>query len=106
MIMGFPPDHSAAVRSTTTAANPGRLPGLPDKCRTGNGNTISSATGLPTIVVPVGFNIDGVGDGLEFLGRSFDEATVIRLAYAFEQAAPHRQLPASTPLLGSEQLSY
>jgi Asp-tRNA(Asn)/Glu-tRNA(Gln) amidotransferase A subunit family amidase len=72
----------------------------------GTGNRLSTATGLPTIVVPIGFNTDGVSVGLEFLGKLYDEATVIRLAYAYEQAAPHRKLPPTTPLLGIEQIAY
>jgi Asp-tRNA(Asn)/Glu-tRNA(Gln) amidotransferase A subunit family amidase len=72
----------------------------------GAGNRLSTATGLPTIVVPIGFNTDGVNVGLEILGKLYDEPTVIRLAYAFEQAAPHRQLPATTPLLGIEKITY
>jgi hypothetical protein len=36
----------------------------------------------------------------------YDEATVIRLAYAFEQAAPNRKLPPTTPLLGVEKIRY
>jgi amidase len=72
----------------------------------GNGNRISTAAGLPTIVVPVGFNTDGVSVGMEFLGKLYHEATVIELAYAFEQAAPARKLPPSTPLLGIEKLTY
>lgn len=72
----------------------------------GNGNRLSTVTGLPTMVVPAGFNTDGVGVALEILGKQYDEATIIRLAYAYEQAAPHRQLPPSTPLLGVERLEY
>ena len=72
----------------------------------GSGNRLSTVTGLPTIVVPAGFNQDGVGVGLEILGKLYDEATVVRLAYAFEQAAPHRKLPQSTPLLGIEKIEY
>jgi Asp-tRNA(Asn)/Glu-tRNA(Gln) amidotransferase A subunit family amidase len=72
----------------------------------GSGNRLSTATSLPTIVVPVGFNTDGVNVGLEFLGKLYDEPTIVRLAYAFEQAAPHRKLPATTPLLGVEKIAY
>jgi Asp-tRNA(Asn)/Glu-tRNA(Gln) amidotransferase A subunit family amidase len=56
--------------------------------------------------VPAGFNVDGVPVGIEFLGKRYDEATLIRLAYAYEQAAPHRKLPAATPLLGIEKIHY
>ncbi len=72
----------------------------------GGGNRLSTVSGLPTIVVPAGFNKDGVGVALEILGKLYDEATVIRLAYAYEQAAPNRKLPKTTPLLGIEKLEY
>lgn len=72
----------------------------------GGGNRLSTVSGLPTIVVPVGFNLDGVGVGMEFLGKLYDEATIVKLAYAFEQAAPNRKLPATTPLLGIESIEY
>ncbi len=72
----------------------------------GAGNRLSTAAGLPTLTVPAGFNTDGVPVGIEFLGRRFSEATLLRLAYAFEQAHPQRRLPASTPPLGVEVLVY
>jgi amidase len=37
--------------------------------------------------------------GLQLFGRPFDEARLIRLAYAYEQATRHRRPPASTPPL-------
>ncbi|MES2825295.1 MAG: amidase family protein [Pseudomonadota bacterium] len=72
----------------------------------GGGNRLSTVSGLPTIVVPVGFNTDGISVGMEILGKLYDEATVVRLAYAFEQAAPNRKLPVTTPLLGIEKINY
>jgi amidase len=72
----------------------------------GNGNRLSTASGLPTFTVPAGFNTDGVPVGLEILGKLYDEATIIRIAYAYEQANPQRKLPATTPLLGIEKITY
>ncbi len=72
----------------------------------GQGNRISTVTGLPTLTVPAGFNTDGVPVGMEFIGRRWAEATLLRLAYAYEQAHPQRKLPPTTPLLGVEKLSY
>lgn len=42
--------------------------------------------GLPAITVPCGFSA-GLPVGLQIAGRAFDEATVLRVAYAYEQAA-------------------
>ena len=42
---------------------------------------------------------DGLPVGLEFLGRAWDEATLFKLAYAYEQATHHRRPPEATPPL-------
>lgn len=98
----YPHETKPARTLAEEVPDGGAGPSLPDNRGVGKGNTISSATGLPAIVVPVGFNPDGVGVGLEFLGRPAGEAVIIRLAFAYEQANPHRRLPPSTPLLGTE----
>ena len=43
--------------------------------------------GLPTVTVPCGFTSEGLPTGLQIAGRAFDEATVLRAAHAYEQAA-------------------
>lgn len=49
--------------------------------------------GLPGISVPCGL-AGGLPIGLQLIGRPFDEATVLRAAHAYEQAAPwHTQRP-------------
>jgi Asp-tRNA(Asn)/Glu-tRNA(Gln) amidotransferase A subunit family amidase len=55
-----------------------------------NGNGGSSAfgnvTGMPAISVPCGFTAGGLPLGMTFLGPAFDEAGILRFAYAYEQA--------------------
>ncbi len=68
-------------------------------------NTLSSYTGLPTIVVPGGFfPSDGMPFGLQFLGQPFAEPTLIRLASGYEAATGHRKAPALTPALPGERI--
>jgi aspartyl-tRNA(Asn)/glutamyl-tRNA(Gln) amidotransferase subunit A len=49
-----------------------------------------SLAGLPAISVPAGFSGGGLPIGLQIAGRAFDEPTVFRAAYAYEQATPWR----------------
>jgi amidase len=59
----------------------------------GGGNTTPAAVaGYPTVTVPMGFAFD-LPIGISFIGRAWSEATLIRLASAFEHAAHHRRPP-------------
>jgi len=51
---------------------------------------------VPSIVVPAGFTRDDLPAGITFLGRPYDDANMIKFAYAYEQATQHRQPPVST----------
>ena len=42
--------------------------------------------GVPTISAPCGFTSSGLPIGMQMAGRLFDEAAVLRVAYAYEQA--------------------
>jgi aspartyl-tRNA(Asn)/glutamyl-tRNA(Gln) amidotransferase subunit A len=43
-------------------------------------------TGLPAISVPNGFTSAGLPTGLQIAGRAFEEATILRAAYAYERS--------------------
>ncbi|GAB2561360.1 amidase family protein [Spirosoma aerophilum] len=64
-----------------------------------NNNALSPPTGFPAFSVPMGFTYGVLPAGLQFFGRPFSEPTLIKLAYAYEQATHHRVPPASTPPL-------
>jgi aspartyl-tRNA(Asn)/glutamyl-tRNA(Gln) amidotransferase subunit A len=46
---------------------------------------VFNLTGLPAISVPCGFSSEGLPIGLQLVGRAWDEATVLRAAYAYER---------------------
>jgi len=55
----------------------------------------ANLTGLPAISVPCGFSPDRLPIGLQLTGRPFDEAGLLAVAHAYEQATPwHREHPA------------
>ena len=55
-------------------------------------------TGLPALSIPCGFSMDGLPIGLQLIGRRFGEGTILRVAYAYEQATPwHRMFPPDPP---------
>ncbi|HZQ02067.1 MAG TPA: Asp-tRNA(Asn)/Glu-tRNA(Gln) amidotransferase subunit GatA [Reyranella sp.] len=53
----------------------------------------ASMAGLPGISVPVGLDKDGLPLGLQLIGRSFDEETMLRSAAALEKAASFTARP-------------
>jgi Asp-tRNA(Asn)/Glu-tRNA(Gln) amidotransferase A subunit family amidase len=57
---------------------------------------------VPVIAVPAGFTSDNLPSGITFMGRPYDEGTLIKLAYAYEQATHHRRPPSTTPALPGE----
>jgi Asp-tRNA(Asn)/Glu-tRNA(Gln) amidotransferase A subunit family amidase len=54
----------------------------------------TNLTGHPCVVVPNGFNAEGSPTSISFIGRLFDEGTVLAVANAYQQATDwHRQYP-------------
>ena len=52
---------------------------------------------VPSIVVPAGVTRDGLPAGITILCRPYDDARMIRFAFAYEQATGHRQAPVCAP---------
>jgi len=52
----------------------------------------AAVAGYPHITVPAGF-VSGLPIGLSFVGGAYSEATLIKLAFAYEQASKHRRAP-------------
>jgi Asp-tRNA(Asn)/Glu-tRNA(Gln) amidotransferase A subunit family amidase len=83
-----------------TWSNPPRLIGDLNTPHGDNSQFFSPVTGFPAIQVPMGHTRGGLlPAGITFYGRAWSEPTLIRLAYAFEQATRHRRPPPTTPPL-------
>ena len=65
----------------------------------GSNCQLSATTGLPALSVPAGFSGLGLPTGLELLGRPLQDARLLALGFAFEQAVKPRRAPARTPPL-------
>ena len=65
-----------------------------------------SSVGFPSIVVPMGFGLQGLPMNLGFLGRPYDEGKLIGYAYDYEQATPERRPPPLAPPLTGETIEY
>ena len=53
----------------------------------------AAVSGFPLITVPAGFALGLLPLGLTFMGPPRSEPTLIKLAFAFEQASPVRRVP-------------
>jgi amidase len=69
-------------------------------------NSISSASGLPAVVVPAGMSAEGLPLAIEFLGKPFSEPALIRLAFGYEQASRARVPPPAAPRLSGDVIKY
>ncbi|ENH95725.1 aspartyl/glutamyl-tRNA amidotransferase subunit A [Gracilibacillus halophilus YIM-C55.5] len=56
--------------------------------------------GVPGMSIPCGFSSEGLPIGLQIIGKHFDESTVYRAAYAYEQATDHH---TKRPNLGGDK---
>jgi amidase len=65
-------------------------------CGVFESNSLAAVAGYPNITVPAGF-VQGLPAGISFFGRAFSEPTLIKIAYAFEQATKARQTPKFLP---------
>jgi amidase len=76
-----------------TWSNPPRLVGDLNTPGGDNSQLFAPSTGFPAITVPMGYTRGTLPAGLQMFGRPWSEATLLRLAYAYEQATHHRRPP-------------
>ncbi len=65
----------------------------------GSSSGYPAVAGYPNVTVPAGA-VHGLPVGVSFFGRAWSEPTLIRIAYAFEQATQARLVPAFRPTVG------
>src|SRR6202035_2020011 len=93
-------DAHLDARVYPTWSNPPRLIGDLNTPGGDNSQVFAPNTGFPAITVPMGFTrAETLPAGLQMLGRPWSEPTLLKLAYAYEQATHHRHAPAATPPL-------
>ena len=108
------PARKAFLNDVTAAMDADRLdvliyptwtnpPAHLDQARKGykgdNSQLVAPATGMPAATVPMGYTYDVLPAGLQILARRYDESTIFKIAYAYEQATKHRHPPKGYPEL-------
>jgi len=68
--------------------------------------TLANLSGFPDLSVPAGFTGRGLPVTISFMGPAFSEPELLALGYAFEQKTKARRLPAATPPLPGETISW
>ncbi len=63
---------------------------------TGGCSTPAAVAGYPHVTVPMG-HVKGLPVGISFFASAYSEPTLIKLAYAFEQATKARKAPTFRP---------
>jgi aspartyl-tRNA(Asn)/glutamyl-tRNA(Gln) amidotransferase subunit A len=90
-VIALPTSPSAAFRLGERVENPLQMY-LADVFTVG-----ANLAGLPGISVPCGMTADGLPIGLQFVARPWEEATMLRMADAYEAATPwHGLTPPAT----------
>lgn len=110
-VMAVPSGNPATKLETAEIASSDVKPGSSATPYRASNTFLGNMTGLPAIVIPCGFTTDQptLPLGLQFYGKPFDEATLLRVSHAYEAATdwhtrrPRLEPTASVaPLYGAE----
>ena len=97
LVLAIMNEHRVDALIFPTWNNPPRRIGDLKSPHGNNSPFIAPHTGQPAITVPMGFTGSGLPTGLQLVGRPFGERTLLRLAFAYEQATHHRRPPKLFP---------
>ena len=64
----------------------------------GESSTAAAVAGYPSVTVPAGF-VFGLPVGISFFGKAWSEPTLLKFAFAFEQATKCRKPPQFLPTI-------
>jgi amidase len=67
-----------------------------DQVAGGGAGNLAAIAGYPHLTVPMG-NVRGLPVGLSFIGAKWDDARILALGYAYEQASHMRVEPRLLP---------
>jgi Asp-tRNA(Asn)/Glu-tRNA(Gln) amidotransferase A subunit family amidase len=82
-----------AIIYPTWNNRPARIKQFEKEYKGDNSQIISPHTGQPAFTVPMGFTSGNLPAGLQFLGSMYDEGTLLKLIYSYEQGTEHRVAP-------------
>jgi amidase len=88
--------HTLDALVAPTQAPPGLIDLVNGDHWLGSSTTPAAVSGYPSITVPAGY-VHGLPVGLSFIGRAWSEPTLLKLAYAYEQASRVRRSPRFAP---------
>ena len=74
-------------------SKPAKITAYTEDYKGDNNQVISPHTGQPAFTVPMGFTEGNLPAGIQFLGRLYDESTLVKLTYSYEQGTKHRVPP-------------
>jgi len=67
---------------------------------------IANQTGFPDLIVPAGMTKENLPVTISFFGVAYSEAKLLSYGYDFEQATKAIRLPAITPVLAADTITF